>query len=432
MFFRILGRSFFEGRKRKILAMVTIALAATLIMTLFGITVDVGDKMARELKTYGANIRVVPKTESLSLDAAGVDYNPLQDRAFLSEDDLPKIKDIFWRNNIIGLAPFLTTVAELDRPAGRRVSLIGTYFNKRVPLPDDDAYRTGVATTNALWNLEGAWPDDDASDAVVVGASLARTVGLAQGSRLRLRAAGDGSNWVEFSVSGILTTGDAEDHAVLAPLGAVQTMTGLDGKVQSIEVSALTVPDNALSRKAQRGRDALTTAEYDVWYCTAYVSSIAHQIEEAVVNASARPIWQVAASEGTVIGKIQLLMAVISVAAFVSAAMGVSSVLNASVMERTREIGLMKALGAAEWEVCLLFLSEAAILGLVGGILGCVFGGVLLRFIGWNVFGAAVSVHWIAVPVVVFASVLTALAGCVMPARAIARLMPVETLYGRT
>ena len=116
MFFRILGRSFFEGRKRKILAMVTIALAGMLIMTLFGITVDVGDKMARELKIYGANIRVVPKTESLSLDAAGVDYNPLQDRAFLSEDDLPKIKDIFWRNNIIGLAPFLTTAAELDRP----------------------------------------------------------------------------------------------------------------------------------------------------------------------------------------------------------------------------------------------------------------------------------------------------------------------------
>jgi high-affinity Fe2+/Pb2+ permease len=108
-------------------------------------------------------------------------------------------------------------------------------------------------------------------------------------------------------------------------------------------------PDNALSRKAQRGRDALTTAEYDVWYCTAYVSSIAHQIEEAIVNASARPIWQVAASEGAVISKIQLLMAVVSVAAFVSAAMGVSSVLNASVMERTREIGLMKALGAAEW-----------------------------------------------------------------------------------
>lgn len=150
------------------------------------------------------------------------------------------------------------------------------------------------------------------------------------------------------------------------------------------------------------------------------------------MNASARPIWQVAASEGAVISKIQLLMAVVSVAAFVSAAMGVSSVLNASVMERTREIGLMKALGAAEWEVCLLFLSEAAILGLVGGFVGCVFGGVLLRVIGWKVFGAAVSVHWIAVPVVVFASVLNALAGCVMPARAIARLMPVETLYGRT
>ncbi|MGZ8308321.1 MAG: ABC transporter permease [Rhodoplanes sp.] len=432
MFFRILGRSFFEGRKRKFLAVVTIALAATLIMTLFGITVDVGDKMARELKSYGANIRVVPKSESVSLDVAGVEYNPLQGRAFLSEDDLPKIKDIFWRNNIIGLTPYLTTAAELDHPARLRVSLIGTYFNKRLPLPDDDSFRTGVSTTNALWKLDGAWPDDERSDAVLVGSSLARAAGLVQGSRLRVRrAGGDMSDWAEFEVSGILATGDAEDHAILAPLAAVQKMTGLDGKIQSIEVSALTVPDNTLSRKAQRGREALTTAEYDIWYCTACVSSIAHQIEEAVVNASARPIWQVAASEGAVISKIQLLMVVVTIAAFVSAAMGVSSVLNASVMERSREIGLMKALGAAQWQVSLLFLSEAAILGLVGGLVGCIFGAALLRVIGWNVFGAAVAVHWIAIPVVVFASVLTALAGSVMPARAIARLMPVETLYGR-
>ena len=175
----------------------------------------------------------------------------------------------------------------------------------------------------------------------------------------------------------------------------------------------------------------MTTAEYDLWYCTAaYVGSIAHQIEEAVTNASARPVWQVAAGEGAVIGRLQLLMLVVTIAAFASAAMGVSSVLNAAVIERRREIGLMKSLGAAEWEVNLLFVSEAAVLGVVGGLIGCGLGAALSRLIGWTVFGTAVPVHGIAIAVVIFASVVTALAGCVMPARAIARLMPVETLYG--
>jgi putative ABC transport system permease protein len=111
--------------------------------------------------------------------------------------------------------------------------------------------------------------------------------------------------------------------------------------------------------------------------------------------------------------------------------MGVSSVLNAAVIERSREIGLMKGLGAAEWQVNLLFISEAAILGLAGGLVGCLLGAGLARLIGWNVFGTAVPIHGIAVFVVVFASIITALAGCLMPVRAIAKLMPVETLYGR-
>ncbi len=110
MFFRILRQSFFEGRKRKILAAATVALAATLITALLDLSVDVGDKMAREMKSYGANIRVVPKSETVALEVGGIDYNPLKGRDYLDESDLPLIKDIFWRNNIVGLAPFLRTV----------------------------------------------------------------------------------------------------------------------------------------------------------------------------------------------------------------------------------------------------------------------------------------------------------------------------------
>jgi putative ABC transport system permease protein len=124
-------------------------------------------------------------------------------------------------------------------------------------------------------------------------------------------------------------------------------------------------------------------------------------------------------------------MLVVTLAAFVSAALGVSSLMNATIMERAREIGLMKALGAATWEIHMVFLGEAVIVGVIGGLIGCVAGTGLSQAVGLMVFGSTVSIPWIGVPVVVFLSAATALAGSIIPSRAIARLLPVEVLYGR-
>ncbi|MBK1663890.1 ABC transporter permease [Rhodospirillum rubrum] len=428
MFFHMLRQSFLEGRKRKILAAVTVALAATLITTLFTISLDVGDKMAREMKSYGSNIRVVPKSEAVPLRIGGVDYNPLKGRDYLDEADLPKMKDIFWRNNIVGLAPTLRTPVRVGEE--KAVPLIGTYFDKPMPLPDDPDYRTGVRQTSGFWSVDGAWPQDDAFDQALVGATLAGRLGLTKGATVSVVDEATGTSR-SFTVSGLLTTGGAEDDAVVVPLAVVQQMAGLAGKVAEVEISALTIPENELSSKARRDTEKLSTAEYDTWYCTAYVSSIAHQIEEAVVNASARPIWQVAAGEGAVIGKIQALLLVVGLAAFVSAAMGVSSMMNTTITERAREIGLMKALGAAGGEIYLLFLGEAVIVGGIGGLVGWGLGLGLAQGVGLMVFGSTVTIAWVSGPLVVLVSIAMALAGSALPARAITALMPVEVLHGR-
>ena len=173
------------------------------------------------------------------------------------------------------------------------------------------------------------------------------------------------------------------------PLSAVQKLLGLEGKIQSVKVSALTVPENDLSRKARANTDALDAEEYDRWYCTAYVSSISHQLEEAISGAIVRPIWQVAASEGVVIGKIQLLLAVVTLAALIAAAMGIASLMSTGIIERSKEIGLMKALGAYQWQIALLFYCEAIISALIGGTLGCIAGWGLARFIGSALFWRA-------------------------------------------
>lgn len=435
MLFRMLRRSFFENRHRKALAALTVALAATLITTLFALSVDVGDKMAQEMKSYGSNIRVTPKSETLPLLVGGVDYNPLKGRDTLAEADLANIKDIFWRNNIVGLAPRLSVPVTLSGDGAAdsgTVPLTGTYFDHRVPLPDDPAYTTGVRTINPFWKVTGAWPDDEGPDTVLVGASLAERRGIAAGDTLTLAAPSHPDTGPRtVTVSGILSTGGAEDTSIVAPLALAQAMTGLEGRVQSVDVSALTIPENELSGKARRDTGALTSEEYDTWYCTAYVSSIAHQIEEAVVNASARPVWQVASGEGAVIGRIQTLLLVVSVAAVAAAAMGVSALMNTTIMEQAREIGLMKALGATAWQIHLLFVGESMIVGLIGGALGLLAGFGVAQAVGWSVFGSGVAIQPITVPVVLVVSVAIVLIGAILPARSITALEPVEVLHGR-
>jgi len=143
MFIRMLGQSFLRGRRRKALAVATVVISASLISALMTISINVGDKMSRELKSYGANITLAPKSESLPLEIGGIDYNPLRGQTFLAESDLPAIKEIFWRNNIVGFAPFLKIRV---RPAGGGKSspLIGVWFDKNLPVANEPDYRTGV------------------------------------------------------------------------------------------------------------------------------------------------------------------------------------------------------------------------------------------------------------------------------------------------
>ena len=427
MFFLMLRQSFVKGWRRKVLATATIVLAASLITALMNISIDVGDKMSKEMKSYGANINLVPKSENISLEIGGVDYNPLEGQFLIEEKSLPKIKEIFWANNIVGYAPFLKTGAEIGGKPGR-IPLIGTNFDKPVAVAGDEEFRIGVKVINPYWQVNGAWPADDEGDSILVGALLAKERGLKVGDRIDLRIGGRSGS---FTVKGILSTGGSEESALVAPLAVVQKMAAMEGKVQSVSVSALTVPEDKLSRKARRSSEALDSLEYDRWYCTAYVSAITHQIEEAIPNIAARPIWQVAASEGAVINKIQLLMIVVTIAAFIASGLGISSLMVTTIKERSREIGLTKALGAADSEVYLLFLSEAALVGVVGGLLGCAVGALLSQVIGLSIFGALISFNWVVIPVNVTISVLIALTGSLMPSRLITRLYPAEVLHGR-
>ncbi|OBW91920.1 ABC transporter permease [Gallibacterium genomosp. 3] len=439
MLARMLFQSWRHGLKRKLLAIITIFLAAGLVSALLAVSIDIGDKMARELKSYGANILVEPASSAvLPADINGNTALSTQD--FLDEKELPNVKDIFWRNNIVGFAPLLIAevhAKNLSTNTQKNISILGTFFDHQIAIPDEDDYHTGQRIISPYWKVTGEWVDDSTDQfpefiPVLIGEQLAKTNQWKIGDQLELSyQEGNFSQQLKVEIKGLLSSGGNEDQQLILPLSKAQTLLGLVGKIQAIKVSALTVPENELSRKARDNADALAAEEYDRWYCTAYVSSISHQLEEAISGAIVRPIWQVAASEGVIIEKIQLLLAVVTVAALIAAAMGIASLMTTTIIERSKEIGLMKALGAYQWQIVLLFYCEAMISALIGGALGCIAGWGLAKFIGITLFGSPLSFTWIVVPCVLVLSTLIALIGTWFPAHRIAQLYPVEVLYGR-
>ncbi len=188
------------------------------------------------------------------------------------------------------------------------------------------------------WKVDGSYPANDAE--ALIGQKLAADKNFHVGDVLKFN---DG----EFKISGILSGGGDEDNQLLVNLSAMQKILNVPGKIGSIEVSAITTPENDLARKAAANPDLLSQQEKEIWYCTAYVSAIAYQIEEVIANSSARPVRQIAESEGKILEKTQLLMLLITALSLLSTALGVSNLVSANIMERSRELGLLKAIGGA-------------------------------------------------------------------------------------
>jgi putative ABC transport system permease protein len=139
----------------------------------------------------------------------------------------------------------------------------------------------------------------------------------------------------------------------------------------------------------------------------------------------------VAESEGAILEKTQLLMLLITILSLAGAALGISNLVTAGVMERSREIGLLKALGAGNAPVSWLILTEILITGVIGGVIGYFAGLGFAQIIGQTVFGAAINIKPMVVPLVAILVFLVTLAGSVPSIRLLLSLRPAEVLHGR-
>jgi len=427
MFARLVGQSFIRNPRRKLLTAAALAVGMAVGTATLTVALEVGDRMSREFRSLGANLLVTPQSDTLPLQIGGVDYRPVDEGAYLNEADLGKLKTIFWRHNILGFTPFLDVPTLVTAKPGQ-VTLVGTWYEHEVPVPDGTRFKTGLAATHPSWQIRGRWFQDGANEAVI-GAALAGKdpTAFAIGKTIQVTPSESANIAQNLTVTGIASTGDAEDNAILVPLSFAQQYSGHPGQFRQLYVSALTKPADTL---AERDPKSLTPTEYDQWFCSPYISSISYQIEHALPGTNVRAIRRVADSEGRILSHVSTLLWIVTIAAFVAAALAVAATSAAAVLERRVEIGVMKAIGATNTTVTTLFLTEHLTLALMGGAVGYVFGTVLARFLGASVFGTPTAPQFVLLPIVLGLAALVALVGGLIPIRRIAHFDPAPILRG--
>jgi len=383
MTFKLLVAALRHDPRRKLLAAGVVALGALGAAALLDLVLGARDDLARALDTYGANVRVTAERDTFAVS------------------ELAALDRIFWRNNLVAVAPLYPLRVRLG--GGVVATLVGTWFDERL-----DGRRAGLPAVRPSLPVDGRWPAD-AADEVALGRRLAARLGVARGDVV---VAELGRERRELAVVGLVGGGGGEEDEAFSPLAVAQRLAGRAGAAREAEIFALTVPETSLGA---RDPSTMTRAEYDAWYCTAYPSAIAFQVDAALPSARATVVREVASASSRLLRRLEAGLLALAALVLAAAALGVAATLTAGILERRGELALLAALGGERRQILTLYLGETAVLGIAGGAVGGALGLLAARAVRAGVLGMTASWNGVLLPVVVLAGVLVALAGVAAP-----------------
>ena len=394
LFWRVWLRSLVVKRPQAALAVGSILIGAAVAAALLNLYGDVRRKMTQEFRAYGANVILAPAVTPGASSAPTV----------MDDDIVWRLQEIARQLGGLTFAPLLHVVAQLKPvPADPRLP----EFQNVV------AVGTDFAALRALypgWRIQAAkevgalGPDE-----CILGAHAAGRLHLAAGGTLELEAASGAPDSTmasrsAFRIAGVLSTGGAEDDRVFLELGSLQRLAGLEGKVSLVE---LNLPGERA--EIERGMQGLV---------------------RSLPGVDVRPVHQIVESQGRAIETLRGLAISLTALILVIIGLCVMATMTAIVLERRKDIAVMKALGASDRLVMRLFLSEGAGLGLVGGVAGFALGALLARELARRLFGVSLGLSWWTLPLVVLMSVLLAGAATLFPVRIVRGVEPAVVLKG--
>lgn len=267
----------------------------------------------------------------------------------------------------------------------------------------------GISSVFSQFELqEGRGFTEEDRFTVILGRNVPQDLGVEVGMEMQVEDRA-------FQIIGLLEesgTGQ-NDNAIFAPLRTLWEILGDQGKVSMVwvKVSADYDTEEMADRLEAKLAEARDKEDFSV--------STVEQLQEMI---------------GQAIGILQAFLGGIAGISLLVGGIGVMNTMYTAVLERTREIGVMKAVGAKDGHIMWLFLIESGFMGLVGGAIGTVLGVgmdilavvIAKRFIEANVLEFGISAGLI-IGALVFSFIVGALSG-LLPARGAAKLKPVEAL----
>ncbi len=402
MLHRILIKSFRSRKALFILPTIALLIGVSVGSALFMVNLEVEDQIARELRAFGPNLIVVPESDEIDLNVGGINLGSISETGFISEEDAVLIRDLPIEvfggrvKGVLGKNAFLYSIVMVN---GRSEAIMaGTWFDQ-------------LEEVNLWWDLKGEYPKSN--DSVVIGKRVSESMKLNIGDSIDVSYSdimiveGVRSNISrsrEFTISGIVFTGSEDDSRIFGDLDAVQDLTNKENQVNIMHISAI---------------------------CNECpLEDIAAIIENNIDGVEVKTVKQVAMAEMNTLEMVTDLVGFITIVALGASGLAVFTTMMLSVVERRREIGLMKAVGAHNFKIATMFLGEGMIIALFSGVSGFVLGAVISGMIGRWVFDSSFGVNYYVIFFSVSIAVAIVFISSIIPIRMAMKVDPAVVLRG--
>jgi putative ABC transport system permease protein len=380
MFWRIVRRLLGAHRGRLLMILLALGAGAAVTAALLNLQVDANRRLTTEFRTFGANVVIAPKSDNSKGAVAGT----------LPESTYASVP-ITTPTAGGGKTALLVLVAQVRSKVGATQAVIIGVRTAGNPGSDDAGVR----------DFDDAFQSSPtARNNCSIGSSVATALRVTVGDELSL---GQNGGQLECEVTKVEAPGGEYDSDVLVALSAAQQLSGLSGRISSVRVSYPGTPAQV----------------------STYITALAQQLPDADVHG----LRQFTEAEGKIYDRISgLLTATVAIVLILTGLCVMAAMTNVA-MERRNDVGLMKAIGGASRRVLRLFVAEADIVGLIGGILGAAVGLALSIWLGKAVFGVAAHPRLIVYPVSVLLTIIVAIAGA-YPLRRLAGIRPASVFRG--
>jgi putative ABC transport system permease protein len=386
MFWRVLRRSVFANRGRLFVILLALGAGAAITAALLNLQVDAKRRITTEFRSFGSNVVVSQRTSQGTVSNSGTFSASILRKIW--EDAAAKGENASGKSTIPSSFLYIVGDVATESSPKLKVVVVGAealgLVNSIVP----------------TWKFEPANGPEWNGENCLIGSKVAARLHTTTNSVLHITL---NNKEITCSAAFTILTGGPEDDQVFATLGKVQRAAALQDQISLIQINVPGTPQQIQN----------------------YIATLQQKFPEVDV----RPIRQFTEGEARLYTRISgILSATVAVVLILTALCVMAAMTNVA-MERKNDVGLMKAIGGSVRRVLRLFLAEAALLGLAGGLIGAAIGIVISIGLGKAVFGVAAQPRLIVYPISVALTVIVAILAA-YPLRRLVHIRPASVFRG--